>query len=109
MDGEKNQTSTLPRRVTHLGFVGSTAVADCAVELFYGSMYIGRFYNTTAGASKVPLANSDLIPIGGPLICRENDPLRLIVVDIPDTQNVAFTIVIQEIPMAQQGGFRRRY
>lgn len=96
MDGQKLQTSPMQRKVTKIGVVGSTAIADFAVELFYGSVFMGKFYNTTAGASKIPTANADMITVGGPLRCAPNDPIHLFVADAANTENVAVTLQIQE-------------
>lgn len=106
LDGNKVQLSGLPRRVTHIGVVGSTAIADCAVELFYGSTFMGKFYNTTAGASKIPTANADLIPVGGPLVCAPNDPVHVFIADVGVGNVIAVTLVIQEIVPMGRG---RRY
>jgi hypothetical protein len=112
MDGDKLQTSSLVRRVRQLGIVGSAAINDCAIELFYGSHFIGRFYNTHAGANVIPLADSDLIPVGGMMPCPANEPIHIFVADASGTNPVYVTLVIDEFlpqPSAPSfGGYRRR-
>lgn len=96
LDGHRAQTSGRKRMVTHAGLVGSAAVADAKVDLYYGDVYVGSLYNSTAGASKVATANADLKPVGGTLICPANTPIHAIVQDPGATNVLALTLVTHE-------------
>lgn len=109
MDGNKLSTSSLPRRVTHIGVVGSTNPSDAAVDLFYGSTFMGKFFNTTGGATVIPKADADLIPVGGPLVCAPNEPIHVFISDASLANVLAVTLVIQEIIPQRTTYPRRRY
>jgi hypothetical protein len=96
LDGKKIQSSRRPRAVRFIGLVGSTAVADAAIDLFYGDKYVGTFYNTTAGAAKVPLANQDLIPVGRGLMCPPGVDLHAFITDAGTGNVLALTVVADE-------------
>jgi len=58
-----------------IGLVGSTAIADFNIDLYAGQRHLGTFYNTTAGAAKVPIdvdrkEIQAFIPANSPLIAR---------------------------------------
>lgn len=104
MDGERLQTSALPRRVVSIGIGGSTAVGDCAIDLFYGNEFVGRFYNTTTDNA---IDSVDTLAIPGILICAPNEPIHLFVHDASNGNPMVIQLGIQEIiPRART---RRRY
>lgn len=104
MDGERLQTSSLPRRVTQIGLGGSTAVGDWAIDLFYGSEFVGRFYNTTTDNA---IDDTDMLNIPGILVCAPNEPIHLFVHDPSNTNAGVIQLGIQEIPPRPMT--RRRY
>lgn len=103
MDGERGQTSTLPRRVVSMGLGGSAAVGDWAVDLFYGNEFVGRVYNTTTDNA---IDDTDMLKIPGILVCGPNEPLHLFVHDPSNTNAGIIQLGIQEILPRPRG---RRY
>jgi hypothetical protein len=108
MDGERLQTSALPRRVVQMGIGGSTAVGDCAVDLFYGSEFVARVYNTTTNNA---IKGEEMINIPGILVCAPNEPIHLFVHDAGHTNVMVVQLGIQEImprkPAYKGRSFRR--
>ena len=45
------EKSKFPRRITRVGLVGSTAEADCAIDLFYGDKQVGSKILSSEGAN----------------------------------------------------------
>jgi len=94
--GNRVQISPNFRRVKRLGFVGSAAIGDASVDLFYGSEYIGTFFNTTAGASKIPTNDTDMLLIADERLAVPGEPLNLLVSDAGATNIVVATLEIEE-------------
>ncbi len=92
---EEFATSARPRVVSRIGVVGSAAIADTGLDLYYGSTKIGSFKNTTAGAAKVPLRD-DMQIVNSPYGCDPNERIRLVVTDNADTQIVMIKMEITE-------------
>jgi hypothetical protein len=105
MDGERLQTSSLPRQVTRIGFGGSAAIADCALDLFYGSEFVARVYNTTTDDV---VNNDNMLNNPGILVCAPNEPIHLYVVTA--SGSIAYcTMEIAEIMPRQTFRGRGRY
>lgn len=97
MAGHRLQISPRFRRVRRLGVVGSAAVGDAAVDLFYGDTFIGRFYNTSAGASLIPLDAKDMMPVVSRYALERNEPLNLLISDAGATNILVVTLEIEEM------------
>lgn len=97
LDGEHIQVSRSMRALRFIGLVGSAAIADMSIEVFIGDKRVGQFYNTTAGAAKVPTANVDLIPVGRTVLIPPGTRLSAIVVTASGTNPAALTIVADEL------------
>lgn len=98
MQNNRLRTSPYWRRVRAIGVVGSTAIGDCSVDLSYGGEFRGNFFNTTAGASKIPTALTDIIPVGGDMWCPPGTPIAVQVSDVGVTNVIAVTLVLDEMP-----------
>jgi len=81
-----------PRVITAIGLVGSAAIGDAAVDLFIGSSWAGKFFNTTAGASKIPVSDTDMKPIRVPV--PPGMPIKLLIADAGATNVLAATLDI---------------
>jgi hypothetical protein len=102
MDGEKLQTSSLPRQVTRIGYSGSAAIADCAIELFYGNEFVAKVYNTST--NDIP-NRDDMFDNPGILVCAPNEPIHVYVATASGSAS-GFTLEIAEIMPRTRG---RRY
>jgi len=100
MSGNRVQVASTFRRVRRLGVVGSAAAGDSSVDLFYGSVFVGNFFNTTAGADKVPTNNVDMIPVTDDNIANPGDPINLLISDAGATNILVATLEIEESPAA---------
>lgn len=89
-------TSMRPRRIRRVGIVGSAAVGDAAVDVYYGDHFVGTFFNTSAGANLVPLEAKDLVPVSDSTINMPGEPLSVIVSDAGATNVLAITLEIEE-------------
>lgn len=94
--GNREQIKNRARRVRRIGVVGSAAVGDASVDLFYGSTYVGTYYNTSAGAAVVPLESKDLIPVAGNMVCEPGEPINVLVSDASGTNVLVITLEIEE-------------
>jgi hypothetical protein len=103
MDGERLQTSSLARRVVAVGLGGSTAVGDWAIDLFYGSEFVGRFYNTTTDNA---IDTQDMLAVPGILVCSPNEPIHCFVHDPSNGNAGVIQLAIAELPPRTYG--RRR-
>jgi len=88
----RQRTAGYNRVITAIGLVGSANPSDAAVDLFIGSRFAGRFFNTTGGANKVPTANADMKPIRVPVPAGE--PIALLIADAGATNVLAATVDI---------------
>lgn len=96
MSGERGEFSPYVRRIVKGAVVGSTAVADCGFDFFYGSTYVGTLYNSTAGASKVPLEAQDYKHFPANLWCKAGEAIQIRCIDAANTENVVFELLIEE-------------
>lgn len=99
LDGKHVAKSRYPRALRFIGLVGSAAIADMSVEVFIGDHRVGQFYNTSAGASKVPTANVDLIPVGRCPLIKAGTNLHVFTKTASGTNPGALTIVADELGM----------
>lgn len=96
MSGTFFYLQSFPRTVTRIGVVGSSAVGNAAIDLYFGSEKIGTFYNTSSGVV-VPLEAKDLIPIRTNKAMAANEPLHVIVNTVSVTNVFVITLEIQEL------------
>ena len=89
------ETSPKYRAIRKIGLVGSTAVADTSLEIFYGTEKVAEIKNTTAGAAKVPV-DSDMQTVPLDKVMVPNERLMIKVNDAADTQNIVLTMEIVE-------------
>lgn len=97
LDGEHIQTARTMRALRFIGLVGSAAVGDMSIEVFIGDKRVGQFYNTTAGASKIPTANVDLIPVGRTVLIPPGTRLHAFVKTASGTNAGALTVVADDL------------
>lgn len=96
MAGHRAQMVPRVRRVTRIGVVGSTNPGDGAVDLFYGSTYIGTFYNTSGGANLIPLDSKDMVPVRSNMAMEANEPLNILISDAGATNVLVVSAEVQE-------------
>lgn len=97
MSGNRVQSAPIFRKVSKIGVVGSAAIGDASVDLFYGSTYVGTFFNTTAGAV-LPLEARDIVEVGGDLLLEPSEPLNILISDAGATTTLRVTLEIEEYP-----------
>lgn len=97
MSGNFFQFSPFPRTVTRVGCVGSSAVGNAAVDIFFGTEKVGTFYNTTSGANVISLEAKDMLPLRSNKALLPNEPLRVIINTASATNVLAVTLEIQEL------------
>lgn len=90
------QFDARPRIVSRIGVSGSTASANCAVDLFYGTEKIGTFFNTTGGAVAAPLDAKDMMPVRSNRAILPYEPVRVVVNTASTTNKLTITLEIQE-------------
>ena len=78
------------RVITGLGFCGSTAAYDAAMDLFVGGVKMGRFRNVAAGAPTKDHMKTTAIPV------PPNSLIEMKVVT--DTTTNAANIAIETVP-----------
>lgn len=97
MSGNRIQTAASFRKVNRIGVVGSAVPGDASVDLFYGSEYIGTFFNTTGGANLIPTSNVDMIEIPDEKFTEPGEPINLLISDVGATNVLAVTLEIDEV------------
>lgn len=73
---DRMRTTSRPRMLKGIGLVGSTVVDDFWADIFVGSQFIGRFYNTHAGVLQVDQL-VDVKPVG-PWLVAGGDQISVI-------------------------------
>ena len=96
LSGNRLQNGVSYRRVRRIGVVGSAAVGDASVDLFYGSLYVGTFFNTSAGANLVPLEAKDMMPIAGEDLAQPGENINVLISDAGATNVLVVTLEIDE-------------
>jgi len=61
---ERMAVSSRRRVLRGVAVVGSTAINDCAVDIYIEDFYVGRFRNSRAGAAVQVVTNEDIYPVG---------------------------------------------
>jgi len=61
---ERKNVSSRRRVLRGVAIVGSTAINDCAVDLYIEDFFVGRFRNSKAGAAIQVITNEDIYPVG---------------------------------------------
>ncbi|MBA7541423.1 hypothetical protein ES705_33736 [subsurface metagenome] len=61
---ERKSVSSRRRVLRGVAVVGSTAINDCAVDIYIEDFYVGRFRNTKAGAAVQVVLAEDVLPVG---------------------------------------------
>lgn len=90
------QFDARPRIVSRIGVSGSSAAANSAVDLFYGTEKIGTFYNTSGGAVAAPLDAKDMMPVRSNRAILPYEPVRVVVNTASATNKLTVTLEIQE-------------
>lgn len=78
---DRKRTSSRPRVVEGIAFVGGNAINEASVDLYAGDYFFGRFRNTHSGAVS-PIMPDDLQPIR-PTIVAPGDALSAIITTAP--------------------------
>lgn len=99
MSGNRIQLAAAFRRVKRIGVVGSAAVGDASVDLFYGSEYMGTFFNTQAGANLIPTNDNDMLALQDETLNEPGEPLNLLISDAGATNVLAVTLEIENVPV----------
>lgn len=94
IEGEPYVVNARHRVLKRFGFVGSAAVADAKVAIYSGMNLVGEFYNTTAGASKVPV-DTDMISCGDAFI-KGGDTLNVKIVTSPNAQQGVISLELED-------------
>lgn len=97
MAGHRLQTAPRPRYVRRIGVVGSTAAGDASVDMFYGNVYIGTFFNTTPGANVIPLDAKDMVPVSANVGMEPNEPLHVLISKVSAANVLAVTLELVEL------------
>jgi len=61
---ERKSVSSRRRVLRGVAVVGSTAINDCAVDIYIEDFYVGRFRNSKGGAAVQVVTNEDILPVG---------------------------------------------
>ena len=77
-DGQDWERSGKTRQIKRIGFIGGSAVADTAIEIYYGTTKIAKVYNTVTGQF---WTNDNLYWMSTQLKCFGNVPIKVMVVD----------------------------
>lgn len=91
------QFDARPRVVSRIGVSGSSAAANAAVDLFYGTEKIGTFYNTSGGAVAAALDAKDMMPVRSNRAVLPFEPIRVLVNTASATNKLTVTLEIQEL------------
>lgn len=97
MGGNRIQTAPHYRTINRIGLVGSTNPGDCSVDVFYGSTYIGTFFNTSGGANIIPLDSKDMMNLHSNYVCEPNEPINILVSKAAVTNAIMLTMEIDEV------------
>lgn len=90
-------TSGKHRYVRRIGVVGSSAVGNAAVQLFYGNRFIGEFQNTTSGANVIAVDAKDFITLPPTVINQAGEPLLVLISTASATNILAVTLDVVEL------------
>lgn len=85
------------RRVTRAALVGSATIGDAAVDIFAGSTFLARLYNTTAGANVIPVEAKDYVEIESDTVAEPFEPLRALISDAGATNVLVLAIEFEEL------------
>lgn len=96
------------RQITEIGFVGSTAIADCGFRLLVNGQQHGVYYNTTAGASKIPVPLTDIKVLTKPIAVPKGALIQAIMTASAATNAVALHIELSDFTPAKSWGGSRR-
>lgn len=88
--------SKYKRQIVGAALVGSAAVDDTRVGLYYGSVKIGQIYNSATGLA-VSIAD-DMKPHHSALVCMPEDALSAIIEDPATTNPIKLVLDVAEIP-----------
>lgn len=91
------QFDTRARVVSRIGVSGSTASANSAVDLYYGTERIGTFFNSSGGAVAAPLDAKDMMPVRSNRAVLPYEPIRVVVNTASTTSKLTITLEIQEL------------
>lgn len=102
--GKWYQQSSRARRIVRAGVTGGNAIAECKLDIFYGTRKVGSILNSTSGA--VTPKDDDMKIWSDRQICYPNDPLNIVVVTAPTVTDIVLALdIIEMVPKSP----RRRY
>lgn len=84
-----------PRIIKRIGVTGSAVIGDAYVDVYFGFVFIGRYYPTTIGVTN-PLEARDMMPFTTGLAIRGGQQLRIIVGKISVTNPFVITMEVVE-------------
>lgn len=88
--------SKYKRQIVGASLVGSNAVDDTRVGLYYGSVKIGQIYNSNTGLTTD--ISADMKPHHSALVCMPEDALSAIIEDPASTNPIKLILDVAEIP-----------
>lgn len=103
---EAHRQAPYNRKIVGFGLVGSTNPSDAAVELRIAGQIVGKYYNTTGGASKVPTVENDIQRLN--VLVPAGSIVQAQIVDAGVTNVLAATIIYEPAVVMRRGGFRSR-
>jgi hypothetical protein len=90
------EKSNVWRRIRNIGLVGSTAVSDTVLEIFFGTTKVMEIRNSTAGAAKTPLTGTDVHQHSSFLGCAPNQSIAVVVKTAPSTNAIVLHMDIED-------------
>ena len=89
------QKSARPRRIVRIGLVGSSAVNNTRIGVYYGSEKVATMVNVAGAAANdsTPDKTSSYW-MSSKLICGSDVPINVIVEDAPTTNNITLMMDI---------------
>jgi hypothetical protein len=92
------QTSEKHRYIQKLAVAGSSAAGNASVKIFFGTRFIGEFYNTTSGAV-VGKEAGDFQALGmGAGVIQPGEQLIVETGVVSTTNKLAVTLDIKDMP-----------
>ena len=92
MQNQQLQQSATPRVLQGIGLTGSTAIGDCAIDMFIDTVKVATIYNT-----KLLVGNTDDVLGIDSLYIPPNALLHAYVIDAPATNPVFLLLQTEEV------------
>lgn len=94
MANNRFSVSNTYRKVVRIGVVGSSAVGNASIDVFYGAtMIANNLKNTSGGANLTPLEAKDIVPLRSDYWCEPGEPL-IVSINTPSASN-ALTVYLE--------------